>query len=164
MIHLLSLASIVNKDLLCWQYAHRQTIDSRYLLAIDDFLSGGWEHWGDGRDGGDGGDGRDGGHVEWKCGPRPKRELEPPTAHSIPQFKVTACPSCPTSSRSSFPATLAFSSLFVGNAKLCLFLSIWRVTPINCSPGNLNAPTPKFEPVFGPSKHFQAIWWLSNGI
>ena len=26
----------------------------------------------------------------------PKRELEPPPAHSIPQFKVTTCPSCPT--------------------------------------------------------------------
>ena len=34
------------------------------------------------------------GMLSENVGP-PKRELEPPTAHSIPRFKVTACPSCP---------------------------------------------------------------------
>ena len=34
------------------------------------------------------------GMLSENVGP-PKRELEPPTAHSIPRFKGTACPSCP---------------------------------------------------------------------
>ena len=34
------------------------------------------------------------GMLSENVGP-PKRELEPPTAHSIPRFKVTTCPSCP---------------------------------------------------------------------
>ena len=74
------------------------------------------------------------GMLSENVGP-PKRELEPPTAHSIPRFKVTACPSCPPlppsgSSSTTFTDPIHSLKLYFGKM-LNLLLSIWVVTPIN---------------------------------